>query len=234
MRIRRLYAAFHAWRNRTSIRTQLCLVIGTVVIALFVLLLTYSYVTQYIVFVDMNMPVMDGVAFLSLVSEKFPAVRCIVVSGYDSFDFARAAIRSNVVDYLLKPIDVDDLEAALRKAISLLPEKPKESRLPADIAREIKAYIDAHYGEDISLDLIAEKFYFSREYAGRIFRAQYGCAIYEYIQQVRMEKAGELLKNDKLSLQTVSDALGYSNANYFSKAFRRHYGMSPSEYRRSR
>lgn len=187
-----------------------------------------------IVFVDMNMPVMDGVAFLSLVSEKFPAVRCIVVSGYDSFDFARTAIRSNVEDYLLKPIDVDDLEAALRKAISLLPEKPKESRLPADIAREIKAYIDAHYGEDISLDLIAEKFYFSREYAGRIFRAQYGCAIYEYIQQVRMEKAGELLKNDKLSLQTVSDALGYSNANYFSKAFRRHYGMSPSEYRKSR
>lgn len=45
--MRRLYAAFHAWRNRTSIRTQLCLVIGTVVIALFVLLLTYSYVTQY-------------------------------------------------------------------------------------------------------------------------------------------------------------------------------------------
>ena len=184
-----------------------------------------------IAFVDMNMPLMDGVTFLSKATERFADTQFIVVSGYDSFDFARAAIRYNVLDYLLKPIDVDELHAALKKAVSLMPQPPRESRLPADIAAEIRAYIDAHYGEDISLDRIADMFYFSREYVSRIFRAQYGCAVYEYIQQVRMEQALRLLRNPKLSLQTIADCLGYSNANYFSKAFRRFYGISPRGYR---
>lgn len=184
-----------------------------------------------IAFVDMNMPMMDGVTFLSKATGRFPDAQFIVVSGYDSFDFARAAIRYNVLDYLLKPIDVDELLAALKKALPHLPQRPKESRLPADVAAEIRAYIDAHYGEDINLDKIAEKFYFSREYVGRIFRAQYGCAVYEYIQQVRMEQALKLLQNKKLSLQTIADCLGYSSADYFSKAFRRFYGISPRDYK---
>lgn len=184
-----------------------------------------------IVFVDMNMPLMDGITFLSKASERFSNTQFIVVSGYDSFDFARAAIRYNVLDYLLKPIDVDELLAALKKALPHLPQALRESRMPADIAAEIRAYIDMHYGEDINLDRIAEQFHFSREYVGRIFRAQYGCAVYEYIQQVRMDQAIKLLRNPKLSLQTIADHLGYSNANYFSKAFRRFYGISPRDYK---
>lgn len=184
-----------------------------------------------IAFVDMNMPLMDGVTFLSKATELYPDTQFIVVSGYDSFNFTRAAIRYNVIDYLLKPIDVDELLEALQKAISQLPYQPQESRAPADIAAEIKTYIDTHYSEDINLDKIAEKFYFSREYVGRIFRAQYGFAVYEYIQQVRMDQALKLLRNPKLSLQAIADCLGYSNANYFSKAFRKFYGISPRDYK---
>ena len=184
-----------------------------------------------IVFVDMNMPLMGGVDFLSQATARYPDARFIVVSGYDSFSFARAAIRYNVVDYLLKPIDVDELHAALKKALALLPARPEEARTPAELAGEIKRYIDENYRESISLDSLAERFYFSREYIGRIFRAQYGCAVYEYIQQTRMEKAKALLANPRLSLQTIAGHLGFSNANYFSKAFRRYYHLSPSEYR---
>ena len=185
-----------------------------------------------IVFVDMNMPLMDGVSFLSRATEQYPDARFIVVSGYDSFDFAQAAIRLNVVDYLLKPIDVDELHAALQKALSRLPAQPEASRdTPADIAAEIRRYVDQNYTGDINLTDLAERFYFSREYIGRVFRAQYGCGVYEYIQQLRMQRAMELLKNPDLSLQAIAEHLGYSNANYFSKAFRRYYGKSPSAWR---
>ena len=184
-----------------------------------------------VAFVDMNMPLMDGVSFLEKASARFPNTMYIVVSGYDSFDFTRAAIRSSVVDYLLKPIDQDELLTALDRALARLPDQPEESLTPADIASEIKQYIDEHYRENLGMDLLSERFHFSREYLSRLFRTHYGCAVYEYVQQKRMEAAVELLKNPRLSLQHIAEFLSYSNANYFSKAFRRYYGASPSKYR---
>lgn len=184
-----------------------------------------------IAFVDINMPMMDGLTFLSLATQRFADTRFIIVSGYDSFDYARAALRLNVVDYLLKPIDVDELRAALDKALAQLPAQPEESSTPADVAGEIKRYIDQNYTRNISLDTLAERFFFSREYIGRLFRAQYGRGVYEYVQQVRMERAMQLLKNNDLSLQAIAEHLGYSNANYFSKAFRKFYGKAPSAFR---
>lgn len=184
-----------------------------------------------IVFVDMNMPLMDGLSFLSIATKRFPEAQFIIVSGYDSFDYARAAIRLNVVDYLLKPIDVDELRAAIQKALDRLPAQPEEARTPADIAGDIRRYIDQNYTRNIGLDALADRFHFSREYIGRVFRAQYGCGVYEYVQQVRMQRAMQLLKNNDLSLQSIAEHLGYSNANYFSKAFRKYFGKAPSACR---
>lgn len=183
-----------------------------------------------IVFIDMEMPLMDGKTFLAQATAAHPEIQYIVVSGYDSFNFTQAAIRYKVVDYLLKPIDRDELLEALKQACSRLPA-PEEPRRPADIALVIKSYLDHHYREDISLAKLSEKFFFSREYLNRVFRAEYGCAVYEYVQRLRMEQAARLLQNPNQSIQTIADALGYSNANYFSKAFKKHYGLSPTEYR---
>ncbi len=98
-----------------------------------------------IVFVDMNMPMMDGVTFLSKATERFPDAQFIVVSGYDSFDFARAAIRYNVLDYLLKPIDVDELLAALAPdyiaGLTLLggePFEPDNQRVLLPFVRRVR------------------------------------------------------------------------------------------------
>ena len=88
-----------------------------------------------VVFVDMNMPLMNGADFLSQATARYPDARFIIVSGYDSFEYARLAIRLNVVDYLLKPIDVDELNAALKKALSQLPELPEENFLCEPVNR---------------------------------------------------------------------------------------------------
>lgn len=186
-----------------------------------------------VVFIDMEMPLMDGKEFLARATQAYPGAAYIVVSGYDSFNFTQAAIRYKVVDYLLKPIDRDELLSALGRAFAQLPE-PEAYDSTADIAQVIHDYIDRHYREDISLSRLSEKFFFSREYLNRIFHARYGCAVYEYVQSVRMSHAASLLKNPDLSLQTIAENLGYSNANYFSKAFKKFYGKSPSEYRQQR
>lgn len=71
-----------------------------------------------IVFVDMKMPVMDGREFLKIATAEFTKTQYIVISGYNEFELARAAIKYNVIDYLLKPINEEDLNEAIKKAIS--------------------------------------------------------------------------------------------------------------------
>ena len=76
-----------------------------------------------IVFVDMNMPIMDGSAFLAQAPEEFPDSKFIVVSGYDDFRYAKTALRANALDYILKPIAETELNKVISRAVELLDEK---------------------------------------------------------------------------------------------------------------
>ncbi|MFD1179462.1 response regulator [Paenibacillus puldeungensis] len=96
---------------------------------------------------------------------------------------------------------------------------------------DIRAYIDNHYFEDIKISMFTEKYFLSREYLMKLFKQQYGYGIHEYVQKVRMDKAKELLDDSSLKIQEISEMLGYKDKNYFSKAFRNYYSLSPSEYR---
>ncbi len=96
---------------------------------------------------------------------------------------------------------------------------------------DIKAYIDNHYFEDIKISMFTEKYFLSREYLMKLFKLQFGFGIHEYVQKVRMDKAKQLLDDPTLKIQDISAMLGYKDKNYFSKAFRNYYSISPSEYR---
>lgn len=66
-----------------------------------------------VVFVDMNMPVMDGCTFLEKAHHEFPDSQYIVISGYDEFHYAQQALRFGACDYLLKPIEENALNSAI-------------------------------------------------------------------------------------------------------------------------
>ncbi|WP_410770476.1 response regulator [Fontibacillus sp. BL9] len=99
---------------------------------------------------------------------------------------------------------------------------------------DIKEYIDNHYFEDIKISMFTEKYFLSREYLMKLFKQQFGYGIHEYVQKVRMDKAQQLLDDSSLKIQEISEMLGYKDKNYFSKAFRNYYSVSPSEYRSQR
>ncbi|WP_027092417.1 response regulator [Cohnella thermotolerans] len=93
-----------------------------------------------IVFTDMNMPVMDGVSFLEACRERYPDVRLIVVTGYEDFQYARAALRYQACDYLLKPVARDELSAVLRKVIAELDGEREELEREAKTQWELTQY----------------------------------------------------------------------------------------------
>lgn len=187
----------------------------------------------HIVFLDMNMPLMNGVDFLEIASNSHADCQFIVVSGYDSFQYAKAAIRFNVVDYLLKPIDRNEIERVIRKAVSRLPEREivSEDFTVVEAASAVREYIDRHYQDNINVEEIAEKHFISKEYLTRVFRNTFGCPVYEYVLRVRMEKGKELLNDPNLTVQKIAEMIGYSNSNHFCKAFRRRFDCTPAEYR---
>lgn len=205
-------------------------------------LATMREVQPDIVFVDMNMPIMNGCEFLKTASEEFPNTRFIVISGYDDFFYAQQAIRYGAVDYLLKPIVEEDLnEAILRTLQNLSPgftpasEEHEETNLDSDTVIEIiHDYIDKNYSQNIKISMFSDKYFFSKEYLTRQFKARYHCGIYEYVLQVRMERARELLLDPDIKIQDISQRVGYSDNNYFSKAFRTYYGISPSAFRQEK
>lgn len=193
-----------------------------------------------IVFMDMQMPVMDGIQLLNLASVEFPEVKFIIVSGYDDFSYAQIGIKNGAIDYLLKPITEDDLEKSLNKAAALL--NHQHNILPDTIDSEtnisslevvnlIKDYVEKNYSNDIKISMFSEQYFFSKEYLSKIFKREFGYGIYEYALKLRMERAKELLGDPAISIKDISERLGYSNNNYFSKAFKNYYNISPTDFR---
>ncbi len=194
-----------------------------------------------LVFLDMQMPVMNGKEFLKEASGEFPDTAFIILSGYDDFEYTQSAIRFGAMDYLLKPVVEEELNEAIGRAMKLLhpgEDYEDEGNIPVnpdaeEVILRIKEDIDKRYSENIRVSDFSEQYYFSGEYLSRLFKIRYGKNIYEYLLMVRMERAKELLQDPDLKIQTIATRTGYSDTNYFSKAFRNYTGLTPSEFRKN-
>ena len=102
--------------------------------------------------------------------------------------------------------------------------------IPKNIAR-LKAYIDGHLDEQLTLEKCSEITYLSISQTIRSFRNAYGMPPYEYLNQQRVQTAKLLLRNSALSIQDIATQLGFQDQNYFSKYFKKKCGQSPRQYR---
>ena len=106
------------------------------------------------------------------------------------------------------------------------------NELAADAAKE---YIDKNYANpDLSLKMLAGMAGLSSAYFGKIFATQIGYSFSDYLSNTRMKKAEQLLRETKLPINQISEAIGIMNTNYFYSIFKKKYGMTPLAYRRTR
>lgn len=97
---------------------------------------------------------------------------------------------------------------------------------------EVRDYVKAHYtDQDLSLTSIAEVFGLSDKYLSFLYKKNGGVNLAAEIENLRLSRAVELMEDDAMSLADISLSSGYSNSNSFYKAFKRVYGLSPSQYR---
>ena len=100
-----------------------------------------------------------------------------------------------------------------------------------DIIMNAKEYIDNHYNEDISLESMSCQTDISPYYFSKLFKHQIGVTFIDYLTNLRIAKAKELLRNPQLSMKEICSEVGYNNPNYFSRIFKKSTGMTPTEYK---
>ncbi|MCM0649549.1 AraC family transcriptional regulator [Clostridium swellfunianum] len=93
-------------------------------------------------------------------------------------------------------------------------------------------YINNHYNEEISLDKLSKNHYLSPVYLSKVFKEETGDSPINYLINLRLDKAKELLEKGSLSIKAVAKLVGYNDAYYFSKLFKKHFGISPSKLKK--
>lgn len=125
----------------------------------------------------------------------------------------------------LKQWMVEKITAASRSiAVS-----KEESNL--GIIEKAKAYIRENYGKDICLDDVSRQVNISPYYFSKLFKAETGTNFIEYLTDIRIEKAKEMLSDKNYSMKEICAAIGYSDPNYFSRTFKKNVGVTPTDYR---
>ena len=94
-------------------------------------------------------------------------------------------------------------------------------------------YIDFHYMEPLNLEGLAARFAINKNYLSSRFHKEVGVTVTEYINSIRVRRSEELLGKTALSMQSVAEQCGFSDANYFTRTFKKINGVSPNEYRKS-
>lgn len=108
-------------------------------------------------------------------------------------------------------------------------QKEEKSDSIIDKARK---YIEDNYRtKDVSLDDVSREVDISPYYFSKLFKEETGENFIEYITRIRMERAKELLADTNLSMKEICARIGYSDPNYFSRTFKKHVGVTPTEYK---
>ena len=94
-------------------------------------------------------------------------------------------------------------------------------------------YIRENYQRDLSLDEVSRRMDLSPYYFSKLFKEETGGNFVEYVTNLRIQKAKELLAGDGGSMKEICGAVGYSDPNYFSRIFKKNTGVTPTEYRES-
>ena len=96
---------------------------------------------------------------------------------------------------------------------------------------KVKAYINANYSKDITLEKAAELVLLSPQHFSKAFKKETGMNFVDYITEFRVERSKELLANTSLNAKEISYGVGYNDPNYFFKVFKKATGLTPGEFR---
>lgn len=205
-----------------------------------------------IVITDINMPIMDGLQMIAQTKCKSDYV-AIILTGYSDFEYAKEAIKNGVSDYILKPLNRDEMTETLDRAvlecknIRILRNRNQrigkwknislfEEGNPAEesdsLVAEVLKFIAENHTKKITLSDFSEKLYYSDRYINQKFQKVMGTTVIEYLNRYRIQKALSLLQNGEIAISDIGWKCGIGDYKYFNHVFKKYIGCSPREYKK--
>ncbi len=192
----------------------------------------------------------DHSGLMALVETKRanPSIPVVMLTEQSSEVLAVWALRSRVWDYLVKPVTAEDILKPvttlhrIRKDSSsgshmYTPQHPLPAELrcssPVGSERAVlkaKVYIEQHLDQSLSESTVAEHCSLSLSHFSRVFKRICGVGFSEHVLRARITKAAELLSHSGGSVTVIAYDVGFQDPSYFSRVFKRYYGMTPSQY----
>lgn len=196
-----------------------------------------------IVITDIRIPYVDGLSLIEECKDYCPDTYFIIISGFQEFEYARKAIRLDVVDYITKPVTIEKLKTALEmtrkkqmvdEALSAIDKTEDSSKTESGhkAIDQIVDFITKNYNKDIGLTELSELVGMNPAYLSVLFKETLGKTYIKYLTGIRVEKACQFLaEGNKVSV--VASMVGISDVHYFGEIFKKYTGKTPREYRDS-
>lgn len=198
-----------------------------------------------VVFTDIRMPYMDGIALIRAVRGQGMDTKFVIISAYEEFDLARQAIGLGVIDYLVKPLTLEDIQKVWERLKASEGGNPAcaeeggyslKSKHPDAHPLILKAldFIECSYATKISQRELAEKLGISAEYFSFLFSRDIGENFARFLKEYRIERAKELLDEGSVPTDQIPYSVGFSDPKYFYKCFKEVTGAKMTEYKRAK
>lgn len=196
-----------------------------------------------LILLDLKLRDMDGVEVLRLIRGKSLTTQVIILTGNSNHEAAVRCADLGVQGYILKPMKLEDLKRRVDHCLGInthgildgIKDRELDEKLKAAgsiVKGALKVIHERYRDPSLSRNLIAEAVGISEDYLSKQFQKDCGFSIPEYIRRLRMAEAGKLLVSTNGKISEVAMSLGYSNLSYFSAIFKKHFDMTPEQYRR--
>lgn len=196
---------------------------------------------------DIEMADLSGLGLLEWIRDQNYPIMTIFCTAFRNFDYARKALELHAFDYFLKPLRYQEITEKLKAAMHTLGvvatvQKPEEDTPPPEAPPPRRArkaiqtvcgYIEENLSKEFTRSELARLVFMNPDYLGTIFKEEMNCSITIYIQNKRLAKAKELLRQTDYPISKIAEMVGYDNISYFSKLFRQKIGCQPGEYRKT-
>ncbi len=185
-----------------------------------------EYINLYkpdLIFLDIEMPIYNGFQ----VMQKIKDTSVIIITAYDTFEYARKALRLGAKDILIKPIAAKDLKISIERAVGWNITKDP-------LVNGVLEYIHKNYMKDINLQKISEELFCSPNHLSRVFKKRIGITVMNYIHKIRIENSIQKLNDSTLPIQNIAIQVGYNNLNNFYKHFKLITKNTPFEFRKKK
>ena len=199
-----------------------------------------------LIILDIYMPMMNGIEVIQSLQEIGKTIQFIILTAHDDFALVRKALQFRVVDYLLKPVNRDELIALVDRIATRQCKDPEateslpgidfqniheESREYSRSMKKVISYIRLNYRDQISLNIISDATGLHPSYISSIFKKEVGLNFHAFLENLRVTMGARLLLREDSCIADIAERVGYSNVQHFHKVFKHRTGFSPGKYR---